>query len=337
MARWDDYVLAHPNGTPFHLSSWLATIYQAYNFEPLLFVKKDNSNMIIGIFPCFLIKSIINGKRIVSIPFSDYGGPLCSSGSNNDEFLSVVIDMYEKRIKYFEIRCPIAPDSCTSCHDYYKRHILELSNNPNEVKQRINKRTILYSIRKAKKSGVVINEENTKYGIMQFYRLNEMTRTKHGVPAQPEKYFHSFFQNMVTKKLAYIYLAAVHNKVIAASIFISFKDTIHYKYNASDPEYLTTKKPNHLLTWHAIKNACLAGYRYVDFGRTSPDNMGLMRYKEMWGARSACCQYHYYPQVMGMTSMQENKLSYQILTKAWRLLPPFVTRKISNNLYKHMA
>lgn len=337
MTEWDDYVLTHPNGSPFHLSSWLQTIYQAYNFEPLLFVKKDNDNKIAGIFPCFLIKSIINGKRIVSIPFSDYGGPLCSSGSNDDEFLTAIIEMYGNKIKYLEIRCHLVTDSCTCCHDYYKRHILELSNNPDEVKQRINKRTIQYSIRKAKKSGVVITEENTLYGIRQFYRLNEMTRTKHGVPSQPEKYIHSLFENMVTNKLAYIYLAAIQNKVIAASIFIRFKDTIHYKYNASDPEYLTTKKPNHLLTWHAIKNACLAGYRYIDFGRTSPDNKGLMRYKEMWGAQPSCCQYHYYPQVMGMTSMQENKLSYQILTRTWKLLPSFITRKISNNLYGHMA
>jgi lipid II:glycine glycyltransferase (peptidoglycan interpeptide bridge formation enzyme) len=337
MTEWDEYVSTHPIGTPFHLSSWLQTIYQAYNFEPLLFVKKDNNNKIVGILPCFLIKSIINGKRIVSIPFSDYGGPLCSYGLNDDEILSAIIERYKKKIKYFEIRCNLRNNNFTICHDYYRRHILELSNKPEEVKQRINKRTIQYSIRKAKESGVVIKEENTLYGVCQFFRLNEMTRTKHGVPSQPEKYFHSLFENMITKKLAYIYLAAINNRIIAASIFIRFKNTIHYKYNASDPEYLNTKKPNHLLTWYAIKNACLAGYSYIDFGRTSPDNKGLMRYKEMWGAQRICCQYHYHPKVMGITSMQENKLSFQILTKTWKLLPPFIARKISNSFYRHTA
>lgn len=337
MAEWDEYVFEHSIGTPFHLSSWLQTINLAYNFEPLLFMKKDKSNKIVGILPCFFIKSIINGKRIVSIPFSDYGGPLCDHVSNYDELLSAIIEMYKKKVKYLEIRCNLNANNFTVCNDYYKRHILELSNKPEEVKKRINKRTIQYSIRKARDSGVIIREENTLYGVSQFYKLNEMTRKKHGVPSQPEKYFYSLFENMVAKKFAYIYVAAINNKIIAASIFIRFKDTIHYKYNASDPDYLNTKKPNHLLTWHAIKKACLSGYRYIDFGRTSPDNKGLMRYKEMWGAKPICCPYYYYPKIMGMTSMHEKRISYRIITKTWKLLPTFITRKISDNLYRHMA
>ena len=337
MEVWDDHVLMHPKGTPFHLSSWLKTIHQTYKFQPLLFMKKNNQNSISGIFPAFYVKNFLNRNKIVSIPFSDYGGPLCVNGIKEEEFISNIINLYANNSKYIEVRCDLNTGSCTICHDYYKKHILKLSTNPDDIKKRINKKTIQYSIRRAKKSGIRIRENNTLEGLKEFYKLNEKTRTKHGVPAQPFKYFINLYHNMILKNLAYLLLAYDNEKVIAASIFIKFKDTIHYKYNASNPKYLKEKKPNHLLTWYAIKNACTNGYKYFDFGRTSPDNYGLMRYKEMWGAETICCNYNYYPEIIGITTVKERQIIYKILTNTWKRLPLFIARGISARLYRYMA
>jgi hypothetical protein len=98
-----------------------------------------------------------------------------------------------------------------------------------------------------------------------------------------------------------------------------------------------TKDPNHLLTWVCIQRACKAGYRYFDFGRTSPDNTGLMRYKEMCGAQPIDLPYYYYPQVMGATSKEGNGLSYKVMTSVWRSLPDSVVEFIEPKIYKHMA
>lgn len=337
MEAWDEYVLRHPKGTPFHLSSWLHTIYQAYKFKPMLFIKKDQKDDIASLFPAFFINSYFNRKRIVSVPFSDYGGPLCSNEKKEKEFITQIIDLYGKKAKYIEIRCELNSGSCTICHDYYKRHVLELALDPDEIKKKINKKTIMYSIRKAKKNGVEIKEDNTINGVKEFYKLNEKTRTKHGVPSQPFNYFIKLYHNMIQNELAYVLLAYDNKKVIAASIFFKFKKTIHYKYNASDPKYIREKNPNHLLTWIAIKNACLDGYRYFDFGRTSPDNSGLMRYKEMWGAKTICCDYNYYPEIMGITAIKEQQIIYKMLTETWKRLPAFLARGISSRLYRHMA
>ena len=337
MREWDNYVLSHSNGTPFHLSLWLKTIYKTYKFEPILFVDKDSTNSLSFIFPSFLIKSFLNGKRIVSIPFSDYGGPLCNDDSQLSEHVNSIIYDFKKRVKYFEFRCSFPSNDASVCNSYYKRHILELSKDPDEVKNKLNKRTIKYSIRKAVNSGVIIKEVNTIDGIMEFYNLNALTRKKHGVPTQPKKYFNLLYENIINNDLGFILLAYIEDKIIAASLFLKYKDTIHYKYNASDPKYMKSYKPNHLLTWTAIKKACIEGYKYFDFGRTSPDNKGLMRYKQMWGANPIDCEYNYYPEAMGVNSIQEDKLIYKILTNSWRLLPTFIDRRIGNFLYKHMG
>lgn len=58
----------------------------------------------------------------------------------------------------------------------------------------------------------------------------------------------NMFHNMISKGHASILLAIWDSKTIAAGIFIKFKKTIYYKYNVSNPLYMSKKAPNHLLT-----------------------------------------------------------------------------------------
>ena len=120
-------------------------------------------------------------------------------------------------------------------------------------------------------------------------------------------------------------------------MFFKHKDTVVYKYSASNPNYLSKVTPNHLLTWTAIEGACLEGYRYFDFGRTSPDNSGLMRYKEMWGVQTDNLPYYYYPEVKGATSKKEKQFSYRIMTGIWRYLPDPIVEFIGPKIFRHIA
>jgi len=337
MRQWDDFVKSHPKGSPFHLLSWIRTIQETYSFEPLLYVYKNGNGNISSVFPFFLIRSLFTGTRIVSLPFSDYCGPLCNDQDEETELLGKITEEHKDQVRYIEIRSVLS-DSCGFvCHNYYKRHVLELFPDLSQLMKKIEKRTLRYSIKKAQKSGVEIREGNTLRDLDEFYRLNRLTRKKHGVPSQPLKYFKYLFEYMISKGTASILLAIWDSRVIAATLFLKFKETIYYKYSVSDPEYLSLKTPNHLLTWHAIQQASSEGYRFFDFCRTSPDNRGLMRYKEMWGAIPSDLPYYYYPKVKGTTSMEGGGLPYRILTKAWRSLPDAIVEIIGPKIYKHMA
>ncbi len=312
-------------------------IQETYAFKPLMYAYKDGSGNISGVFPCFLIKSLVTGSRIVSLPFSDHCGPLFKDKRQEKEVLSEVVKKHGLQVKYIEIRSPVAHDSGLICHNYYKHHILNLDSNASEVSKKLNKKTIQYSIRKARRAGVEIREENTLRGIGEFYRLHMLTRKKHSVPCPPEKLFQKIFDHMVSSGRAFILLAIYDSKTVAASLFFRFKKTVYYKYNASDPEYLSKTTPNHLLTWQAIEQACHEGYRFFDFGRTSPDNVGLMRYKEMWDAKPVDLPYYYYPQIKGVSSIEESGLLYRILTGIWRSLPDPIMQKIGPMIYRHTA
>lgn len=156
MQFWDDYVKSHPKGTPFHLSNWIKTIYETYQFEPLMYVKVNNENKISGIFPCFLIKLLFNKARIVSLPFSDYGGPLCNLEHTEQELIQTIIDNYKGRINYFEIRSRLSNTCSLISHNFYRRHILMLDKDT-DISKIADRKTIQYSMRKALKSGVEIS------------------------------------------------------------------------------------------------------------------------------------------------------------------------------------
>jgi len=337
MKQWDDFVKSHPEGSPFHLGCWLRTIQDTYSFEPLLYAFRDENGTISSAFGFFLIKSLLTGTRMVSVPFSDYCVPLCNDQSQENELLTKILGEQKHRVNYIEIRGGSTNGCGLVCHNYYKRHVLELNPNPSVVMKTIDKRTIQYSIRKAQKSGVEIKEENSAFGMDEFYRLNKLTRKKHGIPSQPKKFFENLLRHVISNGHASMKLAFYESKVVAAGLFFKFKDTVHYKYNASDPEYLTKATPNHLLTWSAIEQACLEGYRFFDFGRTAPDNVGLMRYKEMWGAKALDLPYYYYPRVKGATSKEGSGLSYRIYTRIWRSLPDTLVEFIGPKIYKYTA
>lgn len=332
---WDNFIKSHPNGTPYHLSCWLRAIYETYSFKPNLYTIQNYNNELVGVLPCFASNGLFGKHKITSLPFSDNCGPLTQNYIQEGKLIQHLIDENQNKIKFLEIRSDLRNGISLHRYNYYKHHILTLNKNPDDLKLNIDKKTIQYSIRKSKKAGVKIVEENSYFGMEQFHRLHELTRKKHGVPCPPFLFFKKLFENIISQGYGFILLAKYDKQVIAAGIFLKLNDSIYYKYNASNPQFLKSKAPNHLLTWQAIKEACLNGYKIFDFGRTSPENSGLMRYKEMWGAKRLDLPYYYYPQNDSFAPT-ESSILYRIFRNFWRKTPSIIVNKIGPKIYKLM-
>lgn len=334
IGNWDSFIEGLDSATPFQHSSWIRLIRETYNYEPLLYVYVNRAQEIVGVFPFFLVKVPFAKPRIVSVPFSDYGGPLFTDPADEKRALLEILDQDPGKIYRIEIRSNVTPGLPFVCHAYYKRHRLDLTSGPEGLKKNIDKKTILYSIRKAERSCIEIREDKSIEGMREFARLNTLTRKKHGVPSQPISFFENLHREMVSKGYASVLLALYESKVVAGGLFLKFRDTVYYKYNASDPAFLSKITPNHLMTWVAIDKSCAEGYRFFDFGRTSPDNEGLMRYKKMWGAEPEDLPYYYYPQMSGTSASEQNSLSYRLFTNLWRRLPDGVSERIGSRIFR---
>jgi len=72
---WDRFVESHPRGTVGHLSAWGTIAREAYGHE-CIYLIADDGGEIAGVLPLVRISSRLFGRRLVSMPFLDYGGVL---------------------------------------------------------------------------------------------------------------------------------------------------------------------------------------------------------------------------------------------------------------------
>lgn len=335
MEQWDAFVNKHPYGTPCHLSGWLRALRDTYRFKESLFIDYGSSG-INAAFPVFFIKKLLCAPHVISLPFSDYGSLLAQPSFNPAELFETLLRPFKKSERSIELRGK-APDNIDFKEfDYYKRHILDLTAGIQAIEKKIDKRTIHYCIRKAEKVGIEIIEGMDEIAIEEFYRLNQLTRKKHGVPCQPKAFFKALLPTLQKNK-GFILFARHDGRMVAASFFLICGDQLFYKYNASDPEALRKLTPNHLITMQAIRKGVKEGFRLIDFGRTSPENEGLMRYKAMWGMEATDFPYYYYPKIQGSVTTKENGLKFRFITTAWRLMPDVVLDKIGPVIYRHLG
>jgi len=172
---------------------------------------------------------------------------------------------------------------------------------------------------------------------VRYYQLHLQTRCKkHGMPAQPQRYFFELWDTFAGNGTLQLLLAEYEGAIIAGMVLFVSGPTIRYAYGASDERYLYLA-PNDLLMWTAIKLGCTLGCQTLDMGRTACDNQGLMEFKRRWGALKEPLPYYYFPHVAGLASTSESSWKYRLLTTCWKQLPLPLAGSLGGYLYKHLG
>ncbi len=339
--RWDEFVANHSQGTVFHLSNWARVLQKTYGYIPYYFILENSDKKIKAGCPFFLIKSWLTSNRFVCLPFTDNCSPLATSDEDIKSLFSAAIEEAKReKMDYIEVRgWPKIGVRCNlqlSSHNYYKVFVLKLSQDVDSIVNNFSHMVTRYVVKKTGKSPVQLRKTGNEEDMRRFYELNLLTRKKHGVPPQPYKFFKNIWQEIILEKLGILVLAEYCESPIAGGLFIVYKDIVHYKFNASNANYLKYL-PNHFLVWYAIQQSCYNGFKYLDFGRASPDNQGLMKFKRLWGADEIELPYYYWPTVKGVTSTEEKSLKYGMITSVLRRTPTTISRAAGKLLYKHLG
>jgi hypothetical protein len=338
--RWDEFVANHPQGTAFHLSNWARVLQKTYGYIPHYLTLEDSDKKIKAGCPFFLIKSWLTGDRLVCLPFTDVCYPLVTSGEDVKFLFSTVVEKAKReKVDYIEVRGEYPDVSLQSLHfenhSYYKLFKLDLSQGINSIWEGFDKSN-RKQIGRAERANLRIEKSETEKDMKDFYLLNLATRRKHGVLSQPYDFFENIWQELILKGLGFVLLVKYQKLPIAGGVFFAYKDTVYYKFNASDRNYLQYH-PNHLLQWQAIKYSRQNGYNYLDSGRAAPDNPGLIRFKSRWGMQGIDLPYYYWPTVKGVTCTEQKSLKYRMVTSVMRRTPTAISKTAGKLFYKHLG
>lgn len=322
--EWQSYVKNHPEGLIFHLPQWREVLEESFKHRPFYLFAKDEGGRLCGILPLFQIKSWITGNRLVSLPFS-LCGPIADSEHILRELVGTAKELCDDlKCSYLELRMGSDQDLGLNTNGGFFTYILELSE-PEVVWKKFDPKSVRWAVSKAKKDGVTVRLGSTLEDLKCFYQLNQETKRRLGVPAHPFVFFNNIYSKLGT--FVKLYLAELDGMPIAGIINLHYKDTVHYAYAASDERYLKYH-PNNLLVWQAIIDSYSEGYHYFDFGKTSPDNEGLTRFKKHWGTEQKKLYYGYYPKIPNLISANRSGARYRFVTSVWKRLPPFLCHSL---------
>ena len=340
-SRWSTFVEQRAKHLFYYRQTWLDLITELYGFSLIPLTTTDANGRISGFLPLCLVHSVLTGRRLVALPFSDYCPVLAVDDASADDLVNQAIQLaQEQKVRYLELRTGIS-DVLARRGDLvednlYLRWLLTLASDPGIIWSGLRK-PVQHQIKKARKLGVQVRTAQHREDMAHYYRLHMQTRCKkHGMPAQPEHYFFGLWDTFAASGAVQLLLAEYQGIVIAGMILLVSDTTVQYAYGASDENYLHFA-PNNLLMWTAIEWACIHGYQTLDMGRTACDNAGLMEFKRRWGAIKESLPYYYFPHTAGLAATSESSWKFRLLTACWRRLPLQVAGPLGGYFYKHLA
>jgi FemAB-related protein (PEP-CTERM system-associated) len=320
---WDSYVYNHRDSTHCHLSGWKNVIEKAYGHKGYYLIAEDDSR-IVGVLPLMHLKSVLFGNRLVSMPFLNYGGALADSEEGGraliDEAMNICSNL---RASSVEVR-HINPGRATDSEDKYKvferthkvRMVLNLPDS-REALLKSFKAKLRSQITRPQKEGMTAHLGGLEL-VDSFYKVFSINMRELGSPVHSRKLFEQICREFSEESK--VGVVEYQNATVAAGIIFCFRDTVEIPW-ASSLKGFNKFSPNMLLYWCFIEHACEEGFKYFDFGRSTP-NEGTFKFKEQWGAVATPLHWQCITsnKVNGFVIDSKNP-KYQTLIKIWQRLP----------------
>jgi len=255
---------------------------RTYQYEPRAAVLVDESNRATAGIPFCTIDGLPI-RRIAAPPFSDYCDPIVSSTDEWDRLLDALRD----EDCTITIRClhndiPLSGEHMTVVNRA-KWHGLDLTPDLDTIWAGLNG-SARRAVRKAEKHGVVIRAATDVEELRAFFELHlRIRKYKYRLLAQPYLFFQNLWDEFVAEGRGALMIAIHDERLVGGVFFLEWKDTLYYKFNASDVA-LVSVRPNDLIIWKAIESAKAKGMTRLDFGLSDCDEEGLVRYKRKYAS-----------------------------------------------------
>jgi len=332
-ASWDAHISNCTGVSFFHGQAWQRVMQEAYRFIPGSFVATHADHMT-AVLPMMEVRSPLTGNRGISLPFTDE----CATAGDDTEapslFNAAVEYGTQRRWRYLEFRSSHrAPKEAIPSLSFFG-HQLKLEENTTALYGRMDG-SVRRAIRKSESAALAVDFSSDLGSMRQFYRLLQRTRQRHGVPPQPWSFFKSLHRHVIAQGKGWLALAKCGNVPVAGALFLHSGDTLNYKYGASDDTYQPLRA-NNLVMWRAIERASQAGFKFLDFGRTSLRNEGLRRFKLGWGSTETQIDYYKYDLRAHVFTTTRDEASGWY-NRVFRSLPRPLSQLIGQILYRHIA
>lgn len=337
--RWDAFVESSSQGTFFHLLRWRDLVARNFGYQPV-YLYVEEGDEILGVFPLFLTRSFLFGKRLMSIPVGVYGGVI----SEHEEAATLLLQKAQELAHRYHVNCleirgnPYGKDGgcCRDNFSPFKRKdshvtfIREIDADESSNLSRIPRKQ-RRMIRQAQKYGLRSFMDDDR--LRDCYLVYAESLRNLGTPV----YGFSYFQDL--KKTfgdqCRVLIVEFQGKVVAGVLSFFYKDQVLPYYGGSLSEHRNLA-PNDFMYWELLSYGAANGYKSFDFGRSKKDT-GSFDFKRHWGFEPSPLPYFYYQvgaREISDTVSLDSRLQWAI--KLWRRLPLKLTMAIGPRIAPHL-
>jgi serine/alanine adding enzyme len=329
---WDDFVSSMNESTNYHRFGWREVLEKSFGHQTYYLVARNCGKEICGILPLVHLKSRLFGNFLVSLPFFNYCGPLCSSTQVSTRLLNYTRNVMEEVCAdYVELRYVNDWKEGFETKSHKVTMVLDLETDQC-AQWKVFDAKVRNQVRKAEKSGLTAIVGHLEL-LDGFYEVFCRNMRDLGTPV----YGKNFFQNIleVFPDSTRIISVVLEGKVIASCVLTWFKGTLEVPWASSVIDY-REKCPNNLLYWEAIRFAIRNGVRQFDFGRSTPGE-GTFRFKKQWGAKPVPLYWQYMIEPgRDLPEINPKNPRYQAAIKVWKKLPVSLTRILGPRIVRNI-
>jgi hypothetical protein len=289
--KWNEFVLAHPDGNIFQTKKFCEFIAEVPYYNPVVLAVLAEDGSIAGILAGVLqkekgfIKSLFSSRLII------WGGPLTqnSDPSITDLLLKTLVRQYRHKSIYIEFRNMFPMEGVADC---FKNNRFSYSEHLNFIIHTENKEQALKAIssgksrqiKKSIKNEAKILSEVSIEQVRKFYEILEnLYRTKVQKPLPAWEFFERFHQY---PELGRYLLIEYKGSVIGGIMCPVYNNQAIYEwYIAGEDGKHEGVYPSILATWAPIDYALKNDFKQFDFlGAGKPgDGYGVREFKSSFG------------------------------------------------------
>lgn len=318
---WNDFIANHTIDNHAFNWHWQDIISKTFGHQPYYLIA-TNDKKITGILPLFVVKSFLFGKSHISVPYLNGGGVIADDISSTNALVEHAINLSSStHSKYLELRFrhQLTENPFNLVARSHKVSMkLNLESDPDQVFNSFTSK-LRSQIKRPTKEGaeVAIFKGSNPTALNDFYSVFSRNMRDLGTPVYSKKLF-ELCQKYFNQKASTI-IVYKNNSPVAAGITILEQQTVEILWGSSLRSE-NSYSPNMLMYWEAIKNACLEGAHYFDFGRASL-NSGTYKFKEQWGSVPSQLNWYYYSKSGNIPDINPKSKNFSLLVNLWQKLP----------------
>jgi CelD/BcsL family acetyltransferase involved in cellulose biosynthesis len=260
--------------TIFQTLPWINFVAQTQRAEPLIAELKENGN-IIGYFSGLIIKKF--GFKILGSPFTgwttNYQGFNLLPGYSRRRVLETLSSFVFDELKchHLEVVDRYASELDYKCLpfsvSFQSSFEIDLTKSEDELFVNMKNKSCRWPIRKAAKSGVVIEEaSDLDFADDYFAQLKDVFAKQSLVPTYGVERVRALIRNLYqTGNLLLLRARNPEGVCIATGIFPAFNDTMYFWGGASWRQYQILC-PNEAIIWYAMRRWKSRGIKKFDMG-----------------------------------------------------------------------